>query len=254
MTWRFILKQLGMPPGSLLLLLLMAWLLRKRMPKTATGLFFITLAALYGLSMPLVTQQLASHLENQPALTQDRWPQLADHASAIIILGGGREPADPAWAADQPSLFAVQRLRYGARLARASSLPVLVTGGLHFDRPPSEARIMADTLQQDFSVAARWLEERSRTTWENARFSAEILQPEGIATVVLVTDAWHMRRARWSFEQAGFQVIPAPQGFYSANPDKPLGGWLPESRAFWQNTQLLNELLGLWLYPVLYAR
>lgn len=252
MTWRFILKQLGMPPGSLLLLLLMAWLLRKRMPKTATGLFFITLAALYGLSMPLVTQQLASHLENQPALTQDRWPQLADQASAIIILGGGREPADPAWGTDQPSLFATQRLRYAARLEKATGLPVLVTGGLHFGQPPSEARIMANTLQQDFSVSARWLEERSRTTWENARFSAEMLQAQGIKSVVLVTDAWHMRRSRWSFEQAGLQVIPAPQGFYSTPQNKPLGGWLPESRAFWQNTQLLNELLGLGIYQVLY--
>ena len=104
---------------------------------------------------------------------------------------------------------------------------------------------MANTLQQDFSVSARWLEERSRTTWENARFSAEMLQAQGIKSVVLVTDAWHMRRSRWSFEQAGLQVIPAPQGFYSTPQNKPLGGWLPESRAFWQNTQLLNELLGL---------
>ena len=111
---------------------------------------------------------------------------------------------------------------------------------------------MADTLQQDFAVSARWLEERSRTTWENALLSAEILQARGINSVVLVTDAWHMRRSRWSFEQAGLQVIPAPQGFYSMAAGKPLGGWLPESRAFWQNSQLLNELLGLWLYRLFY--
>lgn len=169
-----------------------------------------------------------------------------------MVLGGGREPADPAWSADQPSLFAVQRLRYAARLARASGLPVLISGGLGFNRPPSEARIMAETLQQDFGITAHWLEERSRTTWENARFTAEILQSDGIGSIVLVTDAWHMQRARWSFEHAGLQVIPAPQGFYSANRTRPLNGWLPESRAFWQNSQLLNELLGLWLYSRVY--
>lgn len=70
MTWRYICKQLLLPPGGLILLLLAAWLLRKRMPKLATGVFFITLAMLYGLSLPLTTRQLASYLENQPALTQ----------------------------------------------------------------------------------------------------------------------------------------------------------------------------------------
>lgn len=252
MSWRFILKQLGMPPGSLFLLLLAAWLLRKRLPKFSALLFFAALGAFYALSLPLVTQQLAGYLENQPVLTQEQWPKLASQAGAIVVLGGGREPADPAWGADQPSLHSIQRLRYAARLERASGLPVLVSGGLHFNRPPSEARIMADTLQQDFSVSARWLEERSRTTWENARFSAEILQARGINSIVLVTDAWHMRRSRWSFEHAGLQVIPAPQGFYSMAAGKPLGGWLPESRAFWQNSQLLNDILGLWLYRVLY--
>lgn len=252
MTWRFILKQLGMPPGSLFLLLLAAWLLRKRLPKFSALLFFATLGLFYALSLPLVTQQLAGYLENQPALTQEQWPTLSSQADAIVVLGGGREPADPAWGSDQPSLFATQRLRYAARLEKVSGLPVLVSGGLHYNRPPSEARIMADTLQQDFAVSARWLEERSRTTWENALLSAEILQARGINSVVLVTDAWHMRRSRWSFEQAGLQVIPAPQGFYSMAAGKPLGGWLPESRAFWQNSQLLNELLGLWLYRLFY--
>ena len=253
MTWRFILKQFGIPPGSLLLLLLAAWLLRNRMPNSARLLFCLTLAAFYGLSLPFTTQQLARYLENQPALHASLWPQLASRAGAIVVLGGGREPADSAWGSDQPSLFASQRLRYAARLHRASGLPILVSGGLHFGRPPSEARIMADSLAQDYGVPARWQEDSSRTTEENARHSAAMLQPLGIQKIVLVTDAWHMQRSVWSFEQAGFTVIPAPQGFYSTRQHSPAGGWLPESRALWQNTQLLNELAGLWLYPLAYG-
>jgi len=34
---------------------------------------------------------------------------------------------------------------------------------------------MADTLAEDFGVAARWLEGESRTTWENAQFTAAML-------------------------------------------------------------------------------
>ena len=255
MSWRYIIKQLSMPPGNLLLLLLITWILRRRWPRTASVLFILTLSAFYALSLPITTERLASSLENQPALKQIEWPNLAQRAQAIVVLGGGREPADSAWTTDQPSLLASQRLRYASRLAKASNLPILVSGGLHFDRPPSEARIMAEALRQDFGIQTRWLEERSRTTWENALFTAELLHAtnQEVRKIVLVTDAWHMQRARWSFEQAGFTVIPAPQGFYSAHQRKPLGGWLPESRAFWQNTQLLNELLGLWLYKLVYA-
>ncbi|WP_164558180.1 YdcF family protein, partial [Pseudomonas viridiflava] len=91
----------------------------------------------------------------------------------------------------------LERLRLAARLSKASGLPVLTTGGLHYDEPPSEAAIMAQSLQDDFGVAVRWQEGLSRTTWENARLTAGILQPQGIKRVVLVTQAWHMPRARW---------------------------------------------------------
>ncbi len=168
------------------------------------------------------------------------------------MLGGGREVNDPAWQGDQPSLMAMQRLRYAARLAKASKLPVLISGGLHFGQPPSEAQLMADSLQQDFGVRADWLEGESRTTWENAELSAKILQAQGINRVVLVTNSWHMPRSRWSFEQFDFEVVSAPVGFLSVANGRPLNGWLPESKAMWQNTALLNEALGAALYRLTY--
>ena len=127
-------------------------------------------------------------------------------APRIVVLGGGRDRDDPAWGADQPSPLALERLRYAARLARASGLPLLTSGGLHFGEPPSEAKIMADTLKRDFGVDVRWQEEESRTTWENATFSAKLLQPAGVRRVLLVTQASHMPRARWCFERAGFEA------------------------------------------------
>ncbi len=98
------------------------------------------------------------------------------------------------------------------------------------------------------------LEEQSRTTWENATLSAELLQPQGVRRVVLVTQAWHMPRARRSFEQAGFEVITAPMGYLSVGYERPLGGWLPESRVIWQSSQLLNEAIGLLAYPIVYGK
>ncbi|WBE25329.1 YdcF family protein [Denitrificimonas caeni] len=252
MTWRYIIKQLAFPPSSLLILLLLSFVLRKRWPKVALTSFILGVAGLYTMSLPITVEYAARALETEIPLTQAQWPSLNQQADAIVILGGGREVNDPAWQGDQPSLMAMQRLRYGARLAKATNLPVLVSGGLHFGQPPSEAQIMADSLAEDFGITARWLEGESRTTWENALYTAKILQAEGIQRVLLVTDAWHMPRSRWSYEQLGFSVTSAPVGFLSGANSRPLNGWMPESKALWQNTALLNEAIGALLYRLSY--
>jgi uncharacterized SAM-binding protein YcdF (DUF218 family) len=245
MLFRFLLKQLLFPPGILILLLVAGWLLRRRAPKAANTCMFLGVLGLALMSLPVVVQHGASVLETDPPLPMQAWPGLAQQAQAIVVLGAGRERGDPAWAGvDQPTGVALERMRYAARLAKASGLPVLTSGGLHFGEPPSEAEIMAGSLKEDFSVTTRWLEPRSRTTWENATFSAELLKAHGIERVVVVTQAWHMARARWSFERAGLQVVSAPVGFLGGSNGRPLGGWVPDAKAFWQNGQLLNEAVG----------
>ena len=252
MPIRYILKQLLMPPGIFLLLLLIAWWLRRRAPRLARACFTLALGGLWLMSLPVVVEWSARQLESEPALSELHWPRLAERAQAIVVLGGGREQNDPAWGGDQPSLMALERVRYAARLAKASGLPVLTSGGLHYGTPPSEARLMADRLREDFGVQVKWKEEASRTTRENARFTADILQPLGIRRVVVVTQAWHMQRSRFSFEQAGFEVVSAPMGFLGRDHARPFAGLLPESRAMWQSGQLLNEVVGLVGYRVFY--
>jgi uncharacterized SAM-binding protein YcdF (DUF218 family) len=62
------------------------------------------------------------------------------------------------------------------------------------------------------------METRSETTFENARYAAEILRPRPTQRWVLVTDAWHMPRAAALFESAGFCVLPAPLFHPGENP------------------------------------
>lgn len=253
MLLRYILKQMILPPGIFLLLLMLAWWLRRSWPKSSRGLFVLGLVGLWLMSLPAVVQFGAQRLESEPPLAPAEWAGLAQRADAIVVLGAGRERGDAAWGGgDQPSLLAVERVRYAARLAKASGLPVLISGGLDYDRPPSEAAIMAESLQNDFGVTARWQEGESRTTWENATMTAAMLQPLGIKRVVLVTHGWHMSRSLWSFQQVGFDVVPAPMGFLGASANGPTKGWLPEPKAVWQNGWLLNETVGAVGYRLFY--
>jgi uncharacterized SAM-binding protein YcdF (DUF218 family) len=252
MPFRYFVKHLLMPPGVLLLLLMLAWWFRRSRPRLAGVCFALGVGGFWIMSLPVAVQWGASALEREPPLAREEWASLAQRADAIIVLGAGREQGDPAWGADQPTGVALERERYAARLAKASGLPILTSGGLHYGAPPSEARLMADSLRDDFGVTVRWQEERSRTTWENAQFSAEMLLPDGVKRVVVVTQAWHMPRAVWSFQKAGFAVVPAPMGFLGVDNAEPLGGWMPEFRAIWRSGQLLNEAVGQIGYSLFY--
>lgn len=252
MPLRYLIKQLLLPPGGLLLLLLLAWWWRARRPRLALACAVLGFGGLWLLSLPALVELGARALEREPALVRSEWPGLAQRAEAIVVLGGGREVADPGWGGDQPSLMAMERARFAARLHKASGLPLLVSGGLHYGAPPSEAALFTEVLGEDFGVPVRWQEGASRTTWENATLSAPLLRAAGVQRIVLVTQAWHMARARWCFERQGFEVIPAPMGFLGVANARPWGGWLPEAMAVWQSGQLLNEAVGQLAYPLLY--
>jgi uncharacterized SAM-binding protein YcdF (DUF218 family) len=253
MPIRYLLKTLLLPPGIFLLLLLLAFFVRRSRPRLAVACFALGLGGLWLMSLPVVVESAARLIEQDAPLPRSEWATLAQRADAIVILGSGRERNDPSWGTDIPTGVALERMRYAARLAKASGLPILTTGGLHYGEPPSEAAIMAESLQNDFGVEVRWQEGLSRTTWENATMTAAILQPLGIKRVVLVTQGWHMPRSRWSFEKAGFAVVSAPVGFLGVDNARVFGGWLPESRAMWQSGQLLNEAAGLLVYPWVYG-
>lgn len=252
MPVRYILKQLLLPPGLLLLLLALAWWLRRRRPRLAAVCFALGFGGFWLISLPVVVEWSARALETVPPLERSEWAGLAQRADAIVVLGSGRERGDLAWGSDQPTGIGLERQRYAARLAKASGLPVLTSGGLHYGTPPSEAALMAESMRDDSGVTVRWLEERSTTTWENALFSHELLAPLGIKRVVVVTHAAHMPRAVWSFEQAGFTVVPAPVGFLGRDNASPLGGWMPEFKAIWRSGQLINEAVGQVGYRLFY--
>ncbi len=241
-----ILTALVMPPTSPLLLALLGLLLAaRRRVRAGVAIAFLGIAAMWLLSCYAVAAWLAQTVLPQAAPI--RPAQLAQ-AQAIVVLGGGIVAKAPDYGVAQPSAYTLARLRYGAMLARRSGKPLAFAGGVGWaagDDFPSEAEVARRTLQE-FGVDLRWADARSRDTAENAGRMRELLAREGIARVALVTDAWHMPRARLEFERAGFTVLPAPTGFPGAQ-TRPLLAWLPSSEGLALSRQVLREALGLWV-------
>jgi uncharacterized SAM-binding protein YcdF (DUF218 family) len=109
---------------------------------------------------------------------------------------------------------------------------------------------MAFDLTEGYDIKAEWLEKNSRTTAENATYSYSILRAENKTSIVLVTHSMHMMRAKWSFEHAGFKVLPAPTGFIGMKP-LTVRSFLPNAHSLQLSSQALHEWLGYWTYQML---
>jgi uncharacterized SAM-binding protein YcdF (DUF218 family) len=174
------------------------------------------------------------------------------HAQAIVLLGGGVNTSAEEYNTNAVSApDTLVRIRYAAYLAKINSeLPLFVSGGA-IDSRNSEASLMKRALQNEFAVENPiYLEPDSRTTRENAIYTARLLQQYGISQVVLVTSASHMRRAKALFEQSGIKVIAAPTGFYSLGYYKlPMLWFVPNAYAMTTVSAILHELIG-YVYDV----
>lgn len=241
-TTTYLLGQLALPPTSLIVLgLAGVWLsLRRR----ALGLAIATasLLALLALGTQVVGQALIRTLEPPPLAATAR-----AGAQAIVILAGGRIRASPDWGGDTLSASTLRRVRYGAQLARETGLPVLLSGGDPERTKTPEARLMQTVLEREFGIKPRWIEERSETTADNARLSAAILVPLGLTRVLLVTDAFHMPRARRAFAQAGFTPIAAPTGYIGRRPFR-MHHLVPNAEALRVSNVALREWVARWWY------
>lgn len=207
-----ILTALILPPtGPVLLALFGLWLSRRkgrRWQYAGLALAALSLLALIALAMPVVGNALVPPAAPQAPISTEALRR----AQAIVILGGGSYYAAPEYGSDTVGNASLVRARYGAKLARETGLPVLVTGGSpHGGR--AEADSMREVLEREFGVKVRWSETASRDTAENAAMSAPLLKAGGITRIALVTHASHMPRSAELFRREGIEVLPAPTAF-----------------------------------------
>ncbi len=175
----------------------------------------IGLSGLVLLSLPQVSGRLVMSLER--GFT--RIPDAQHPPDAIVILSADSMQLDQG-GLDGFSVghLTLERERAGAQLARATGLPILVSGGGMREGAPSLAALMTASLHEDFGLAVTWQEDRSQDTWQNAAKSAAILREAGIDSVYVVTHAWHMRRAMIAFRAAGLRAVAAPLGMERGPP------------------------------------
>jgi uncharacterized SAM-binding protein YcdF (DUF218 family) len=233
-----LLKALMLPPTGPLLLSAFGLGILNRFPRAGRTLAAAGVLLLLALSVPVVAVALLRTVDTSPPLDFER----AKSAQAVVILGGGSRRNAAEYGGDTLGRLTLERVRYGARVAHLTGLPVLVSGGAPADGE-SEAKLMRDALEREFGIPVRWAEDRSRNTHENAVLSAAILRGAGIHRVVLVGHSFDMPRAAAEFADEGIETIKAPTGI-PASDDGGVLNYVPSIAGLQGSYYALYEISG----------
>ena len=253
-AWKPLLTALLFPPVPFLVLALAGGRLMFRRRGLAWLLLLLGLAGVWLSCTSVVGDRLTRWLLHPPpALSAAQTAELRrTPRTAIVVLGGGRQPLAPEYGLATLTPRGLERLRYGLWLGRETGLPVAFSGGLApgSEPGPTEAAIAERIAAREFGRPLRWTEDASRDTRENAMRSVALLAPQGIDHIVVVTHAYHMRRALRNFERAvaaaGVRMRLTAAPMDAPGPlEMKLLDWLPSTSGFVQTRLALHEWLGL---------
>lgn len=175
--------------------------------------------------------------------------------NAIVVLAGGVFEKGSLRPSHDVSYASRQRVVCGADLWLQRLAPkVLLTGGIANVRQtgPLESHEMKRwALRLGIPESTILVEEKSRTTYENAVQSKALL---GGGHILLVTAAYHLPRAVGLFEKQGFIVTPVGCGYEAQH--TPAQAWaqstpfdfVPSINALLITTQAVDEIAGMLIY------
>lgn len=236
---------LVLPPASLIIIMAAGFLigLRRVLGRllVAAGFFL-----LYFLSISPVSDGLLKPLETGFPTGMDG----PDKALAIVVLGGGVR--DLAWLElpSTASCLSKERVVRGITIYRKHHLPLVFMGG---SGDPSgtagpDAEAMARTALE-LGVPARdvKVENRSRNTLESAKALKGLIKGRDI---ILVTSAFHLKRATAMFRKQGFRVIPAPAGYRYEHKKLTFFSFIPQAGNLDDSSTALYEYASLLWYSL----
>ncbi|MDB4969374.1 MAG: hypothetical protein JWN44_5063 [Myxococcales bacterium] len=177
------------------------------MSRSALGLAIAVVAVATGAStlagctgLRDVLTPYAPHPGEDAALLAEQAP-LA-HYDAALVLGCPAEPDG------SPSLCERCRVKSAVRQYRAGHVAKLLFSGGAAHSPVVEAEVMGDLAVRRGVPAGDVLKEgRALTTWQNVRFSQKLLHAHALSTVLVISTADHLPRARriarfWGLDDA----------------------------------------------------
>jgi uncharacterized SAM-binding protein YcdF (DUF218 family) len=236
-----------LPPGLFILAIVLVSFLMAYRQRWRLALLNLTVGLmLYVLSIAPAANFLIQGLESDFSIPEN------PSGDVIILLGGGIIEGVPDLSGTAaPSPLMMGRIVTAVRLYQRLGLPIIVTGGKGSGKgdvaeAPVVGRFLVDLGVPENSII---LEDRARDTAQNARLTAAVCRQHGFSRPILLTAAYHLKRAGMAFDAAGMTFTPFPAYFLGArnNPNE----WrdlLPRAGALFASANALHEYIGILYY------
>ena len=186
---------------------------------------------------PIMTWIVGAPLERE-FLVDGRVPTVETfpEADAIILLGGGMG-ADTNHNSYAEMSSGADRVWQAARLFKAEKAPVIVATGDY-------AKDTTLPLLKDLGLAEDCV---SFLDAKNTEEEAKGIAKKGYKKVLLVTSAWHMKRARLMFKKYApdIEVVCAPADFENTIMADKKQLLVPDTYCFYLNSVALHEWVGI---------
>ncbi|AJI52739.1 YdcF family protein [Francisella philomiragia] len=159
------------------------------------------------------------------------------NTKAIILLGAG---INNAFNKLEPSISAYDRILKTAEVYNQYPQDIIISGGYTSDYKLSEAEVYADILYKlGIPKSKIRLEKQSKNTYENARFTKQILNDKN-AKYCLITGGIHYQRAKLIFDSFNINTINI-----ASSKVTPEISFLPNAYNFYITQTIIHEYLGI---------
>ncbi len=199
------------------------------------------IAMLYAFSIEPTSKLLHYPLEKEFLPLKGKQAPKADY---YVVLGGGVWEVEPKGVV--PAFSSYLRVYRMVLEAEQSSGKIIFSG-----RGPkvSEAKVLADfALKLGLDPQRIMLEEKGRTTWEEAEEVSQMLPSS--SRIALVTSATHMKRSLFAFSHFFDTVLPMPSHFDDLDHGYIARKFIPNNRSFSASSSAIHEYIGLIWYAV----
>ena len=232
-----------LPPGIFIILMFLLTYRLTKLNKNLAICVGVGTFIFYVLCTGLFADYFMGKLEHAYSPPEDLKESGAD---VIVFLGGGafKDVQDVDGEGGLTS-SASSRLLTAVRIQRLLDIPIILSGGQLYSDSGEEAVIAGRILQSlDVPKDKIILETRSLNTTQNAIYSAEIIREKNFKRPLVVTSAFHMKRAVLNFSRQGLEIIPYPTNFtVPKNPKFHFTELRPQAAALLLNVTVMQEIL-----------
>jgi uncharacterized SAM-binding protein YcdF (DUF218 family) len=233
-------------PTIILLVLLIIALLVKR-PSLRKQFLMIAISLLLLFSNPFIINQLLNIWELKAGTTDPK------NYDAVIILGGfmSTDKTNNSYSFGEGA----DRLTEGLILYKKGLVKkIILSGGSGSLVDDTRESVLAKAFLVDncgVPDSVVLIDTASRNTYENAVESKKIMKAANLKTAVIITSAWHMRRALGCFEIEGIKVdIHPTDRLYDDPPFTPDDFIIPNTGNIRKWETLMHEIAGVIMYKI----